>query len=65
MGSAITAVARKVAELGTHEAYVSWFEGNFAPVFVLEEEAPATLGARTSSQANLPVPEARTMSKTD
>ena len=73
MGSAITAVARKVAELGTHEAYVSWFEGNFAPVFVLEEEAvvvleeeaPATLGARTSSQANLSVPEARTSSKTD
>lgn len=66
MGSAITAVARKVVELETHAAYVAWFEGNFAPVFKLKEEETTSLGARTASQAELPLPAAgRSLSSSD
>jgi hypothetical protein len=62
MGRAITAVARKVVELKTHAAYVAWFEESFAPIFKLDP-ATTTLGARTASQAELPLPAAgRTLS---
>jgi hypothetical protein len=66
MGRAITAVARKVVELKTHAAYVAWFEGNFAPIFKLKEEETTSLGARTASQAELPLPAAgRSLSSSD
>ncbi len=57
-GSAITEAARKVDELKTHEVYVAWFKANFPAVFKLMEEDPTTLGARTASQAELPLPAA-------
>ena len=61
-GIAITRVARKVYELD-HEAYVAWFKDNFPPLFELEQDTTTTLGARTASQAELPLPAAgRTLS---
>ena len=61
-GRAITAVARKVDELGTHEAYVAYFKANYAPIFALEEEEEEipTLGARLASEVDLEQPEGRT-----
>ena len=64
-GIAITQVARMVYELETHEAYVAWFKANFPPLFELEEET-TSLGARTASQAELPLPAAgRSLSSSD
>ena len=64
MGKAVTAVARKIDELGTHEAYVAYFKANYAPIFKVEEEeediSTTTLGARLASEVDLAPPEGRT-----
>jgi hypothetical protein len=64
-GIAITQVARMVYELETHEAYVAWYKANSPPLFELEQEI-TSLGARTASQAELPLPAAgRSLSSSD
>ena len=61
LGPVISAVARKVVELGSHAAYVNWFKETYPPLFELEstvekeetvDEIPS-LGARLASDVDL------------
>jgi hypothetical protein len=65
LGPIVSALARQAIK-GTHAEYVSWFEANYPPFFVLDpaqpqEEEAVHLGARTASEADLPsAPQGRT-----